>query len=57
MVIFSVVAGASLLGVVCMRIALPVAAVLNVLFRHLYAYYQSTDFYKGRKQLALFEEK
>jgi len=27
------------------------------LFRHLYAYYQATDFYKGRKQLDLFEKK
>jgi predicted PurR-regulated permease PerM len=56
-VIFSVLAGASLLGFVGMLIALPVSAVLNVLFRHLYAYYQSTDFYKGRKQLDLFERK
>ena len=56
-VIFAVLAGASLLGFVGMLIALPVSAVLNVLFRHLYAYYQSTDFYKGRKQLALFEKK
>lgn len=55
-VIFAVLAGASLLGFVGMLIALPVSAVLNVLFRHLYAYYQSTDFYKGRKQLALFEK-
>jgi len=56
-VIFSVLAGASLLGFVGMLIALPVSAVLNVLFRHLYAYYQATDFYKGRKQLDLFEKK
>ena len=55
-VIFSVLAGASLLGFVGMLIALPVSAVLNVLFRHLYAYYRSTDFYKGRKQLVLFEK-
>ena len=56
-VIFAVLAGASLLGFVGMLIALPVSAVLNVLFRHLYAYYQTTDFYKGRKQLALFDKK
>ncbi|HCN18606.1 MULTISPECIES: AI-2E family transporter [Psychrobacter] len=55
-VIFAVLAGASLLGFVGMLIALPVSAVLNVLFRHLYAYYRSTDFYKGRKQLVLFEK-
>lgn len=56
-VIFAVLAGASLLGFVGMLIALPVSAVINVLFRHLYAYYLTTDFYKGRKQLALFERK
>ncbi len=56
-VIFAVLAGASLLGFVGMLIALPVSAVLNVLFRHLYAYYRSTDFYRGRKQLELFEKK
>lgn len=55
-VIFAVLAGASLLGFVGMLIALPVSAVLNVLFRHLYAYYRSTDFYRGRKQLVLFEK-
>lgn len=55
-VIFAVLAGASLLGFVGMLIALPVSAVLNVLFRHLYAHYQTTDFYKGRKQLNLFEK-
>ncbi len=56
-VIFAVLAGASLLGFVGMLIALPVSAVLNVLFRHLYAYYRETDFYRGRKQLELFEKK
>lgn len=55
-VIFAVLAGASLMGFVGMLIALPVSAVLNVLFRHLYAYYQTTDLYKGRKQLNLFEK-
>ena len=55
-VIFAVLAGASLLGFVGMLIALPVSAVLNVLFHHLYNYYRSTDFYKGRKQLNLFEK-
>ncbi len=56
-VIFSVLAGASLLGFVGMLIALPVSAVLNVLFRHLYNYYLSSNFYKGRVQLKLFDEK
>ncbi len=54
-VIFAVLAGASLLGFVGMLIALPVSAVLNVLFRHLYNYYLTTNFYKGRKQLNLFD--
>ena len=56
-VIFAVLAGASILGFVGMLIALPVSAVLNVLFHHLYDYYRSTDLYKGRKQLNLFEKK
>lgn len=56
-VIFAVLAGASLLGFVGMLIALPVSAVINVLFKHLYNYYLSTDFYKGRKQLELFKKK
>ena len=56
-VIFAVLAGASLLGFVGMLIALPVSAVLNVLFRHAYAHYLNTDFYKGRKQLSLFDNK
>lgn len=55
-VIFSVLAGASLLGFVGMLIALPVSAVLNVLFRHLYQAYLDSEFYKGRKQLKLFDE-
>lgn len=56
-VIFAVLAGASLLGFVGMLIALPVSAVINVLFRHLYAYYVTTDLYKGRKQLDLFAKR
>ena len=54
-VIFAVLAGASLLGFVGMLIALPVSAVINVLFRHLYAAYLNSDFYRGRKQLKLFD--
>lgn len=56
-VIFAVLAGASLLGFVGMLIALPVSAVINVLFHHLYDYYRSTDLYKGHKQLALFKKR
>ncbi|MDO5769071.1 MAG: AI-2E family transporter [Psychrobacter sp.] len=54
-VMFAVLAGASLLGFVGMLIALPVSAVLNVLFRHLYDAYLASDFYKGRHQLKLFD--
>ena len=54
-VIFAVLAGASLMGFVGMLIALPVSAIINVLFRHAYAAYKKTDWYKGRKQYDLFE--
>lgn len=54
-VIFAVLAGASLMGFVGMLIALPVSAILNVLFHHGYEAYKQTDFYKGRKQYKLFK--
>lgn len=53
-VIFTVLAGASLMGFVGMLIALPVSAIINVLFRHAYNAYLQTDFYRGRKQYKLF---
>lgn len=53
-VIFSVLAGAALMGFVGMLIALPVSAILNVLFHHAYEAYKKTEFYKGRKQYRLF---
>lgn len=55
-VIFSVLAGASLFGFVGMLIALPVSAVINVLFFHAYEAYLNSDFHKnwGRKP---FDEK
>lgn len=53
-VIFSVLAGASLLGFVGMLIALPVSAVINVLFRHAYAAYLRSGWYLGHKQLKLW---
>ena len=46
-VIFSVLAGASLLGFVGMLIALPVSAIINVLFRHAYAAYLQSRYYQG----------
>lgn len=53
-VIFSVLAGASLFGFVGMLIALPVSAILNVLFHHAYCAYLDSDWYKGQKQLTLW---
>lgn len=44
-VIFSVLAGASLFGFIGMLVALPVSAVLNVLFRHAYESYLKSDYY------------
>ena len=54
-VIFSVLAGAALLGFVGMLIALPVSAIINVLFQHAYAAYLKSDLYAGRRQLRLFD--
>lgn len=46
-VVFAVLAGAQLYGFVGMLIALPVAAVLVVLLRHLYQTYEHSVFYMG----------
>lgn len=46
-VVFAVLAGAQLYGFVGMLIALPVAAVLVVLLRHLYQSYEQSVFYMG----------
>ncbi|WP_230655882.1 AI-2E family transporter [Psychrobacter sp. I-STPA10] len=54
-VIFSVLAGAALLGFVGMLIALPVSAIINVLFQHAYAAYRKSELYAGRRQLRLFD--
>ncbi len=54
-VMFAVLAGAALLGFVGMLIALPVAAVINVLFRHLFDWYLQSDWYQGKRQLRLFD--
>lgn len=55
-VMFAVLAGATLLGVVGMLIALPIAAMLNVICRHIYQAYLNSNYYKGHPQLSLFEE-
>ncbi|MDO4251467.1 MAG: AI-2E family transporter [Moraxella sp.] len=53
-VIFSVLAGASLLGFVGMLIALPVSALINVLFHHAYDAYKNSEWYQGCRQFRLF---
>ena len=53
-VIFSVLAGASLFGFVGMLIALPVSAIINVLFQHAYHAYLKSDYHQGQKQLSLW---
>lgn len=52
-VIFAVLAGAALLGFVGMLIALPVSAIINVLFRHLYTAYLQSNWYQGAVQYRL----
>lgn len=54
-VIFSVMAGASLFGLVGMLIALPVSALINVLFHHAYDAYRNSDWYLGKRQYRLFD--
>lgn len=53
-VMFAVLAGAALAGIAGMLIALPLAAVLNVLFQHAYDSYRETEFYRGDGQYGLF---
>lgn len=53
-VIFAVLAGASLFGFIGMLIALPVSAIINVLFRHAYAAYLQSEWYLGAKQFKLW---
>lgn len=53
-VMFTVLAGAALGGIGGMLVALPLAAVLNVLCRHAYQAYLESSLYKGNPQLGLF---
>lgn len=46
-VVFAVMAGGTLFGFLGMLLALPVAAVANVLIRHMHAGYTSSHFYLG----------
>ncbi|WP_410209102.1 AI-2E family transporter [Aquirhabdus sp.] len=52
-VIFAVLAGAQLGGVIGMLIALPVAALLVVLMRHLHEFYETTEFYSASYPITL----
>lgn len=54
-VIFAVLAGAALFGFVGMLIALPVSALINVLFHHAYDAYIHSEWYQGRRQYRLFD--
>ena len=53
---FAVLAGAALAGIVGMLVALPLAAVINVLLRHAYDSYRDSEFYKGNRQYELFKQ-
>lgn len=48
-IIFVLLAGGMLAGFLGVLLAVPVAAVLGVIIRHLIKWYQATDFYKGTK--------
>jgi len=52
-VIFAVLAGGQLGGFLGILLALPVAAALNVLFRHLRDQYRKSDYYGGESDNAL----
>lgn len=48
-VLFALLACGALFGLIGVLIAVPLAAVLGVLIRHLYQHYQTTSFYKDEK--------
>ena len=48
-VIFALLAGATLAGFLGILLAVPVAAVLGVLLRHLLSWYKTTHFFKGEE--------
>ena len=52
-VVFAVLAGAQLAGFLGMLIALPVAAVIVVLLRHLRDFYQSSQLYQHQPSLVV----
>jgi predicted PurR-regulated permease PerM len=56
-VIFAIMAGGQLFGLVGMLLALPVAAIIMVLLRHVHDRYRSSDFYQRTGQIADAGEK
>jgi predicted PurR-regulated permease PerM len=52
-VVFSVMTGGTLFGFLGMLLALPVAAVANVLIRHMHGQYATSRFYLGDESHAL----
>ena len=46
-ILFALLAGGAMFGFLGVLVAVPVAAVIGVLVRHLYALYQNSRFYKG----------
>lgn len=46
-ILFALLAGGAMFGFLGVLVAVPVAAVIGVLIRHLYAWYQNSKFYKG----------
>lgn len=54
-VIFAVMAGGQLFGFLGMLLALPVAAVANVLLHYLHEQYRQSDLYAGEKSAILLD--
>lgn len=54
-VIFSVLAGAQLGGIAGMLVALPAAALLVVLFRHINDFYHKSDFYLSEREVVVVD--
>lgn len=48
-ILFALLAGGALFGFLGVLVAVPMAAVIGVVIRHLYAFYKTTRFYQGEK--------
>lgn len=55
-VVFAVLAGAQLGGFIGMLIALPVAAVIVVLLKHVREFYEHSDFYQSNSTVKLYQQ-